>query len=37
MVNGIFDAILFLERAVHVKYPLFSRQAPLLDAARAFV
>lgn len=28
LVNGIFDAILFLERAVHVKYPLFSRQAP---------
>ena len=27
LVNGIFDAILFLERAVHVKYPLFSRQA----------
>ena len=26
LVNGIFDAILFLERAVHVKYPLFSRR-----------
>eukprot|EP00434_Breviolum_minutum_P030881 symbB.v1.2.027310.t1/scaffold2794.1/size70408/6 len=28
LVNGMFDAILFLERAVHVKYPVFSRQAP---------
>lgn len=26
LVNGIFDAILFLERAIHVKYPLFSRR-----------
>ena len=25
LVNGMFDAILFLERAVHVKYPVFSR------------
>ena len=28
LVNGIFDAILFLERAIHVKYPLFSRPVP---------
>lgn len=28
LVNGIFDVILFLERWIHVKYSLFSREAP---------
>jgi len=37
MVNGIFDAILFLERAVHVKYPLFSRHAPAVFNAASGV
>ncbi|CAE7914153.1 unnamed protein product [Symbiodinium sp. KB8] len=37
LVNGIFDAILFLERAVHVKYPLFSRHAPAVFNAASGV
>ncbi|CAK9062671.1 Uncharacterized protein SCF082_LOCUS32604 [Durusdinium trenchii] len=37
LVNGIFDAILFLERAIHVKYPLFSRQAPAVFNAASLV
>merc|ERR1740115_270522 len=30
LVNGIFDIILCIERAVHVKYALFSHHAPLM-------
>mmetsp|Transcript_42393 Transcript_42393/g.112192 ORF Transcript_42393/g.112192 Transcript_42393/m.112192 type:complete len:191 (-) Transcript_42393:43-615(-) len=36
LVNGIFDVILCLERWMHVKYPLFSRTAPVMfNAASA--
>mmetsp|Transcript_101714 Transcript_101714/g.242571 ORF Transcript_101714/g.242571 Transcript_101714/m.242571 type:complete len:178 (-) Transcript_101714:10-543(-) len=37
LVNGMFDAILFLERAIHVKSPLFSRAAPLVFNAASVV
>mmetsp|Transcript_72845 Transcript_72845/g.213692 ORF Transcript_72845/g.213692 Transcript_72845/m.213692 type:complete len:191 (+) Transcript_72845:132-704(+) len=30
LVNGIFDVILCLERWMHVKYPLFARNAPVM-------
>merc|ERR1719231_1230925 len=30
LVNGIFDVILCIERVMHVKYPMFSRHAPVM-------
>lgn len=30
LVNGIFDIILFVERWIHVKYPLFAARAPVM-------
>merc|ERR1740129_2390492 len=30
LVNGVFDIILFVERWIHVKYPLFAARAPFM-------
>lgn len=30
LVNGVFDIILFVERWIHVKYPLFAPNAPVM-------
>eukprot|EP00930_Biecheleria_cincta_P068616 TRINITY_DN5621_c0_g1_i1.p1 TRINITY_DN5621_c0_g1~~TRINITY_DN5621_c0_g1_i1.p1 ORF type:complete len:179 (-),score=26.06 TRINITY_DN5621_c0_g1_i1:208-744(-) len=36
LVNGVFDAVLFIERAVHVKHPLLARSNPMVfNAASA--
>lgn len=37
LVLGVFDTILFVERWLHVKYPLFSRHAPMMFNVASFV
>eukprot|EP00933_Yihiella_yeosuensis_P017674 TRINITY_DN1471_c1_g1_i1.p1 TRINITY_DN1471_c1_g1~~TRINITY_DN1471_c1_g1_i1.p1 ORF type:complete len:183 (+),score=17.53 TRINITY_DN1471_c1_g1_i1:203-751(+) len=37
LINGVFDAILFIERAIHVKYSVFSKEAPWAFNLASFV